>query len=152
MATSSLLQSTLGKRRAIDDDPGDEDNTLFIPEEPLDSTYSDVTDGRLDEQPNDNSDFDEDATSEPEEDFYSEQRELLPSCAAYDPAFEDISERVVKLALKARVKLDAHDCNSENVQRLRDRAAAVSTVPTPKSTMIGLLGNAGEGPYPPAAC
>ena len=153
MATPCSPQSSLGKRKMGDDDPDDERDTLFIPEASRDSTYGSVTADEQDAKLKTNEvQSDDDVTSEPEQDGYSEQKEPLPHCAAYDPAFEQISERISKLAMQAHVKLDAHNSDSPNVQLLRTRAAAVATVPKPEPIMVGLLGEAGAGLYIPVPC
>ena len=139
MNSSLYAQSNLGKRKSRDESD-DEAKGLFV------SQYE-TQDGNevVASMTHNSDDDDDDDNSEPEDDTYNESMEQYPASAAYDPRHQEISERLTKLAMKAKVVLDRHDCNVEAVQRLRSDAEEVSIVPKPKRTMIGLLGEAGAG-------
>jgi hypothetical protein len=137
------------------DESDDEANGLFVSQHTNDSKV-DITaqdhhngdESQIDASVQDNnSDHDEDEEYGTFESTYDEGEENNPACAAYDPDFEVIQERLIKMSMEASVVLDFHDSNTEIVQKLRKRAEEMSIIPKPPPSMIGLLGEAGAGVY-----
>lgn len=153
MDTPSSTQTGLGKRkRSSDGADGDADSLLVS--QTSDNDHFDAKfqktdnanhadDANRENDPDDENN--EDDEMEPDDLTYHEGKESFPACAAYDADFEDIKQRLIKISMEARVVLDGNDCTSEVVQNLRNRADAVSNIPKPQPSMIGLLGEAGAG-------
>ena len=143
MASPEPSQAALGKRKQLDDsqdglcdDNFDESNA----DDDLDlGDDAELDDGEVGE-------------ANQEDTSYSEGKEQFPKCAAYDPHFSEIGGREMKLVMDAKVILNSHNCNSEDVIRLRKRAEEVSTLPQPQKSMIGFLGDAGAGQYLRSCC
>ena len=153
MESSLSIQSSLGKRKLRDSD--DEADGLFVSQHTNDSKV-DITaqdhhngnESQIDASIQDNdSEHDEDEEYDALDSTYNEGEENNPACAAYDPDFEMIQQRLIEVSRGARVVLGSHDSNTEIVQKLKKRAEEMSTIPKPRPSMIGLLGEAGAGVY-----
>lgn len=131
----------MGKRRRssdsgvkFEDSDGGSSVGLFVSERKVDydSNASDVGSGEDDK----------------DDIGYSEKLENLPHFAAYDPGVQNIKHRLLRIATNAHKILTEDTCDTPEVDKLRDKAKQVLTVPDGERKTIGLVGNAGQGQTP----
>lgn len=155
MVSSLPVKSTLRKRK-FGDLHADELDSLFVSQ---DNNDSKIDVNALDEQndsenqigidaQDDDSESDDDEEHDTFESKYDEGKELDPACAAYDPDFAKIQQRLIKMSVQARAVLYKYHSKTDIIQKLRYRADEMVTIPKPRPSMIGLLGEAGAGVYP----
>ncbi|KAK5133363.1 hypothetical protein LTR08_007797 [Meristemomyces frigidus] len=147
------MESTGKRKRGVYRDD-EEEKALFVTPASDDRNYADAdtnadAGGVKSEGEGDLNDTSELATVESDEDgehsAYNEQFEPLPRCAAYDPRFEKLQQRLISLASNARAVLDGQMCDTEAFTRLQALANDAASIPEARREMIGFLGDTGAG-------
>ena len=152
MSFQHSFQAQPGRRQRDVDDDNDED-ALFVTQATDNRSYatadvdedSDAIQSEASGQ--DLNEISEPATDEGdiEDSAYNERSEPYPRCAAYDPRFVQVQERLITLASSARAVLDGQMCDTDAVERLQVLASDAASIPEARREMIGLLGDTGAG-------